>query len=133
MPIILAYVASLVSFLALDAVWLTLMSDRLYKPAIGDLLAGKVDIVAAVLFYLIYIGGITALATVPAAHTGAVPKAARTGAILGFVAYATYDLTNAATLRQWSWTITLADMGWGTFVTAVAAAAGCLVLTRVKA
>ena len=132
MPIALAYLASLVCFLALDAVWLTVMNARLYKPAIGELLAGKVDILPAILFYLIYIGGVTALATVPAAREGGAQKAAITGAILGFVAYATYDLTNAATLKLWSWKITAADMGWGTLVTAVAAGVGCLVLIRLK-
>lgn len=128
----LAYLTSLVAFLVLDAGWLTTMNARLYKPLIGPLLAGKVDIAPAVLFYLIYIGGVTALAVVPAAREGGVPKAAVTGAILGFVAYATYDLTNAATLKMWSWTITCADVAWGTFATMAAASAGCFLLTKLK-
>ena len=132
LPFGLAYLASLLAFMAMDACWLTLTNARLYKPALGPLLAGKIDVLPAVLFYLIYLGGITALATAPAAREGGIPKAALTGAILGFVAYATYDLTNAATLRTWSWTITGADMAWGTLVTAVAASIGCAVLIRLK-
>jgi len=132
MPYALAYLASFVTFMAMDACWLTLTNARLYRPAIGPLLADKIDMLPAVLFYLIYLGGITVLVTVPSAREGGVRKAAITGAILGFVAYATYDLTNAATLRMWSWTITGADMAWGTLVTAAAAAAGSTVLIRIK-
>jgi uncharacterized membrane protein len=132
MPYALAYLASFVTFMAMDACWLTLTNARLYRPAIGPLLADKIDMLPAVLFYLIYLGGITVLVTVPSAREGGVRKAAITGAILGFVAYATYDLTNAATLRIWSWTITGADMAWGTLVTAAAAAAGSAVLIRIK-
>jgi len=132
MPYALAYLASFVTFMAMDACWLTLTNARLYRPAIGPLLADKIDMLPAVLFYLIYLGGITVLATVPSVREGGVRKAAIIGAILGFVAYATYDLTNAATLRMWSWTITGADMAWGTIVTAAAAAAGSAVLIRLK-
>ncbi len=88
------------------------------------------SILPAVLFYLLYIGGVMALVVAPAAREGGVSKAAFAGAIFGFVAYATYDLTNAATLKTWSWKITFADMGWGLFATAVAASVGCLVLQK---
>ena len=130
MAYIAAYIAALLAFGILDAGWLTLMGPRLYKPEIGSLLAAKVQVAPAILFYLIYIGGVIALASAPAAKAGGVSKAAIAGAIFGFVAYATYDLTNAATLKVWSWKVTAADMGWGLFVTAVAASVGCLVLQR---
>jgi uncharacterized membrane protein len=132
MAYIAAYFAALLAFGILDGGWLTLMGPRLYKPEIGSLLADKVSIAPAILFYLIYIGGVIALVSAPAARGGGVPKAAIAGAIFGFVAYATYDLTNAATLRIWSWKITAADMGWGLFATAVAASVGCLVLQRMS-
>ena len=77
----------------------------------------------AIAFYLIYIAGIVLLAVAPNRDAGLV-KTAVAGAILGFVAYATYDLTNQATLKVWSTRITLIDLTWGTFVTAVSAAAG---------
>jgi uncharacterized membrane protein len=134
LPYILTYIATALAFLAIDAVWLSQMGERLYKPLIGPLLAEKVDFSAAILFYLIYIGGIMALAILPTFRTGGgVGKAALAGAMLGFVAYATYDLTNGATLKMWSWKITFADMAWGTFITGVAAAVGYMVLTRLKA
>ncbi len=132
MPYLLTYVASLATFLLLDGGWLTLMGPKLYRPVLGPLLADKVDLAPAVLFYLIYIAGVTFLVTDPAARAGGIPKAALTGAVFGLVAYATYDLTNAATLKTWAWKLTLFDMGWGAFATGVAAAVGCLVLTRLK-
>lgn len=122
--IISAYGFSAVAFLAIDAVWLTLVGPKLYRPILGDLLADKVNFTAAVAFYLIYIAGITALVTLPALRDASWKAAAINGAILGFVAYATYDLTNQATLRTWSTTITVADIAWGTFLTCGAALAG---------
>jgi len=120
-----AYLAAGTAFAVIDAVWLTQIGPRLYRPALDPVLADRFNLTAAVAFYLVYIGGIIALAVLPAAREGAgLPRAALNGAMLGFVAYATYDLTNQATLKTWSWTITLADIAWGTFLTACAAAAG---------
>jgi uncharacterized membrane protein len=130
MPMIAAYFAALLAFGILDAGWLTVVGPKLYKPLLGEILAPKVAPAPAVLFYLLYVGGIIALASAPAAREGGVARAAVSGAILGFVAYAAYDLTNAATLKVWSWKITVADMGWGLFATAVAASVGCLVLQK---
>ncbi|WP_309646371.1 DUF2177 family protein, partial [Phenylobacterium sp.] len=82
---------------------------------------------AAIAFYLIYIGGVLLLAILPAVREDAGwTRALLNGALLGFVAYATYDLTNQATLKVWHTSITLADIGWGTFLTASAATAGFL-------
>lgn len=122
--IAMAYVAAALVFLALDVVWLVTMSSRLYRPAIGHLMAEGFAFAPAVLFYAIYIAGIVYFAIVPAMAERKVADALVRGAMLGFVAYATYDLTNQATLRGWPWTVTLADIAWGTFVTALASAAG---------
>ena len=119
-----AFGASALLFLALDACWLTLMGDRLYRPVLGDMMAAKVRLGPAAAFYLIYITGLTLIATLPAIKAGDPRQAAISGALLGFVAYATYDLTNQATLRSWSTTLTLADLAWGTCVSAAAAFAG---------
>ena len=119
-----AYGASALVFLILDGLWLTFVGGKLYRPLIGDILAPKVNLTAAVAFYLIYIFGITALAIAPAIREDSMMRALTNGAILGFVAYATYDLTNQATLKVWPLRVTLADIGWGTFLTACAAAAG---------
>jgi uncharacterized membrane protein len=124
MSYVAAYVCAMLVFVALDAVWLTVMGSRLYKPVLGDLLAAKPDVPAAVAFYLIYGLGVTILAIGPGLKDGSGARAAMNGAILGLVAYATYDLTNQATLRTWSIKLTLADIAWGMVLTALAAYAG---------
>ncbi len=123
----IAYVSTMAVLLAIDAVWLTTMASRLYRRHIGDLLADAFNPVPAVLFYLIYAVGIVVFAIVPALGSGRWVTALIHGALLGFVAYAAYDLTNHATLRGWPVVITVIDMCWGTLLTAVAAAAGFLV------
>ena len=117
------YAAAAVVFVAMDFGWLSFATDRIYRPAIGDLLAAKVALLPGALFYLIYIAGILYLAVVPALRSGSWTRAAASAAVLGLVAYATYDLTNQATLKNWSTGLTLADMGWGMIVTTVAALA----------
>jgi uncharacterized membrane protein len=112
-----------VVFVILDGAWLSLAGPRLYRPALDPLLADKPNGVAAVVFYAVYLAGIVALAVAP--NRGAsLARAAMSGAILGAVAYATYDLTNQATMKVWATRITLIDIGWGALVTAVGAAAG---------
>lgn len=124
-PLVSAYLAAGAAFAVVDAIWLTQVGPRLYRPALDAVLAERFDLTAAIVFYLVYIAGVVALAVLPAARDGAgLSRAALNGAMLGFVAYATYDLTNQATLKVWSWKITLADIAWGPFLTACAAAAG---------
>lgn len=122
--ILIAYVAAGLAFLIVDAIWLTSMADTLYRPLLGDKLEPQFKLAPAVFFYLIYIGGIVFFAVMPALAGGGLSKAALNGAMLGIVAYATYDLTNHATLRDWPMAVTLADIPWGAFVTAVGASAG---------
>ncbi|WP_297443643.1 DUF2177 family protein [Acidocella sp.] len=113
------YVATAMVFLGLDAVWLSTMANRLYKPALQGVLAANFRPVPALLFYMLYIGGIVGFAVLPAEKPlGALLR----GAAFGLVAYATYDLTNQATLARWSTRVTLADLAWGALATAVAAA-----------
>lgn len=107
-----------VVFLLLDAAWLSQMAARLYRPAIGHVMREEFDLVAAALFYAIYLVGVMVFVVQPAAHARA---AAMRGALFGFVCYATYDLTNQATLVGWPWHVTLVDLCWGAFVTAVSA------------
>lgn len=127
---IIAYLAAGVAFLIIDAIWLTIMADALYRPLMGDKLAPQFHLAPAVVFYLIYIAGIVFFAVMPALAGGGLAKAALNGAMLGLVAYATYDLTNHATLRDWPLAVTLADIPWGMFVTAAGASAGFLAASR---
>lgn len=127
----IAYLATALVFIGLDAIWLTVMAQRIYRPLIGDMLLDGFRIYPAVLFYLVYICAVVFFAIVPALATGRWITAMSHGALLGLVAYATYDLTNQATLRNWPVTVTIADLCWGTFVTGVAATAGFMITRAV--
>jgi uncharacterized membrane protein len=131
MRYLVAYIAAGIAFLAIDSIWLMTMADLLYRPLLGDLLTESFNLAPAVLFYVIYIGGIVIFAVRPALATGRWTTAALFGALFGFCAYATYDLTNQATIRNWPALITVADLCWGTVLTAVAATTGFAASTRV--
>jgi uncharacterized membrane protein len=119
-----AYGLTLVAFAAIDAVWLINMAPRLYKPEIGEvMMESGFRLTPAMIFYAIYIGGIVYFAVWPGLTEG-VAKAALQGAVLGFICYATYDLTNYATLKVWSLKVTVLDLIWGTVLTGGTAAAG---------
>ncbi len=124
------YAAGLTSFLALDAIWLGTMVPRLYKPAMGELVADPFQPLPAVAFYLIYAAGLAYFAIHPALVSGKWSTALVAGAALGFVAYATYDLTNQATIRAWPAVITAVDLAWGTLASGLAATISYLVLSR---
>lgn len=127
--IAIAYAVTAVVFLALDAVWLGTMADRLYRPAIGHLMASSFALAPAALFYVLYVAGIVFFAVSPAmGMRRPVLAALGLGALLGLLAYATYDLTNQATLKDWPWQVTLADLAWGSFVTGTSAAVVCAVV-----
>jgi len=119
------------AFGILDALWLTQMFERLYKPALGPLLAPGLRLDAAFAFYLMYVTGLVLLAVRPTVLAGGGPKAAALrGASLGTFAYATYDLTNQATLAVWPVHVSVIDIAWGTFASATASAAGALAWSR---
>lgn len=108
----------MVTFLLLDGAWLSTMAAQLYRPAIGHLMREDFDVGAALAFYAVYLSGIVGFAVRDAADAR---SALLRGAALGFVCYATYDLTNQATLAGWPWHVTVVDLAWGSFVTAVSA------------
>src|SRR3982751_3920129 len=123
--VLIAYTATAVVFLALDAIWLSTMADRLYRPALGRLMLDRFELAPAVAFYAVYLVGVVVFAVLPGLESRRWTTALGLGALLGLVAYATYDLTNQATLRDWPWRVTIADLCWGTLATGVAAAVGC--------
>jgi uncharacterized membrane protein len=106
----------------LDAVWLVLMGNRFYRSELGDLMRTEPNLVVAGLFYLAYVAGLVILVAGPA--EGDVLKALWMGAVLGFVAYGTYDLTNLSTINGFTPTVAAVDLAWGTSLSAVAAAGG---------
>lgn len=119
-----AFGGTALTLVVLDAIWLLFAGPKIYRPIIGEILADKVNFTPAVIFYVIYLFGVTILAVRPAIASGRWQEAAILGMILGVVAYATYDLTNQATLKVWATKITLIDIAWGAFLTAAGAVAG---------
>ena len=127
---ITAYVSGLVVMAVLDAIWLTFATSRIYRPGIGHLMAAKPTMSAAVIFYLLYVAGLTYLVTLPAATSGGFSVALTRGAVLGLIAYATYDLTSLAILRDWPVGVTVIDMVWGAILTGVTAGVAVLLTQR---
>jgi uncharacterized membrane protein len=117
------------ALVALDAVWLGFTAPRLYLEGIGHLMAATPRYGAALLFYLLYAAGVMVF-VVRAVPRGARAAAAGRGALFGFMAYMTYDLTNLATLRGWPVGLSVVDVAWGCLATAIAAAAGRIVADR---
>jgi uncharacterized membrane protein len=111
---ILLYVITLAIFFAIDMVWLGVVAKNFYRKHLGDLMAPKVGWPAAVLFYLLFIAGLVVFAVRPGLAAGAPAKALLLGAFLGLVSYATYDLTNQATVKDWPVVVTVVDLVWGT-------------------
>jgi uncharacterized membrane protein len=105
----------------LDAVWLSVVANGFYKSQVGKLLLDKPNMSAAVLFYIIYVVGIVLFVINPALEKGSWQYAAIYGGLFGFIAYATYDLTNLATLKGWTTKLVVVDLIWGTLLTAVVA------------
>jgi len=121
---ILSYLATAVVLLVCDIFWLTTTANTLYRPLLGDLLLEKFSLVPAVVFYVLYVAGFVFFAISPAIASGRWTTALVYGALFGFFAYATYDLTNQTTLKSWPVTITVVDLCWGTVLTSVSATLG---------
>jgi len=128
--ILIAYATTLVVFLGMDFVWLTLMTPRLYQPDLGALMSAKPNLIAAAVFYAAFVVGLVVFAVVPALERRSWSRATSLAALFGVLAYGTYDLTNLATLRGFTLRLTVADMVWGAVVSAVAATIGYLVAVR---
>ncbi|AHE52335.1 DUF2177 family protein [Sphingomonas sanxanigenens] len=120
----IGYLATALVFGLLDFVWLTRVGPGLYRPILGDLLAPQPRAAPAAIFYFLYVLAMMIFAVGPALNGGGWRAALLWGVLLGFFAYATYDLTNHATLRVWSVKITLLDMAWGSFATGLGALGG---------
>ncbi|GGC58235.1 DUF2177 family protein [Undibacterium terreum] len=119
----IAFLCCALVFCGLDYLWLEHVAKDFYRSQLGDLL-GHVDMAAAALFYLIYIFGVVVFSVRPALKSGNFFKAMVYGALLGMVAYGTYDLSNLATIKGWSRQLALVDIVWGMFATSMAATTG---------
>ncbi|GLK66878.1 DUF2177 family protein [Hansschlegelia plantiphila] len=130
---IVAYFAAAAVFLAGDFLWLGFVARGFYRAQLGGLMAPQPNIAAAVAFYALYVLGVVYFAIGPAFATGAWSTALLTGLFFGLIAYATYDLTNLATLRDWPAALSVVDMAWGALLTAVSATAGFLIAKALTA
>ena len=124
------YLVALMIFVASDIVWLGIMAPRFYRPILGDIAISGVNLPPAILFYVIYPIGLAIFAIEPALRSGSVLTALIYGALFGFFTYATYDLSNHATLRNWSLSLTTIDVAWGTILGALTSAVSVWALTR---
>lgn len=128
---IIAYVATLIVFFAVDMVWLVGIARSFYAEQLGSFL-GRPRWGVAVLFYLMYIGGIVFFAVKPGLEAESLLKATLYGALFGFFCYATYDLTNLATLKGWPVKMVVVDIIWGTVLTGVCALGGAWITLKLR-
>jgi len=125
-----AYAAGVATFLAVDLLWLSVIARDIYRREIGALLLERPLVAPAAAFYLVYVAGVVVFAVNPALASSNWTTAALNGALLGLLCYGTYDVTNLATLRNWSSTIVVVDIAWGTLLTALTATVAYLVAAR---
>ena len=127
--LVLSFVFVSIIFLIIDIIWLSITVKMIYRPALGSLLNDKPVIWAAVLFYLIYVIALTLLVLKPALISGSIFQAFWTGAIFGIVTYGTYNLTNMATIKDWSSNIVWIDMVWGGILTSISSSISIYITT----
>ena len=126
MPFLKAYLGTIVSFLIVDAIWISLFVRHMYQETMGPMLLDTPNYLAAGLFYLAYAAGVVVLAVLPALAARNGKTAVINGAVLGAVAYGTFALTNYSVFKGWTTTLVFSDILWGTFLTALSAGCGYL-------
>lgn len=124
MKYVIAYFVVAIVFLAIDYIWLGFVMKDYFQSKLAHLMADDVNFTVAAIFYLFYAAGIVFLCVNPALTEGDWTKAAINGAVLGALAYGTYDITNMATLKEWPVVMSIIDVSWGTALTALSATAG---------
>ena len=121
------YFATLIAFFAIDMVWLGLVARTFYRQQIGFLLRPDTNWVAAIIFYLLFIAGILVFVVLPGLDDNSLKTTILRAALFGIVTYATYDLTNLATVKDWPLLITIVDLAWGTVLSIAVSCVGFLV------
>jgi uncharacterized membrane protein len=110
------YLATLVAFFAIDMLWLGLVARTFYRKHLGFLMSPSPNWIAALIFYLLFILGILVFVVLPGLEDNSLKVTLLRAALFGLISYATYDLTNLATVKDWPLIITVVDLAWGTFV-----------------
>jgi len=124
------YLVVLAAFLGIDMVWLGLVAKKFYAEQIGFLMKTEVNWTAAIIFYLLFVGGLTWFVVSPALKDGSWQRALLPGMAFGLITYATYDLTNLATIKDWPLLVTIVDLVWGTFLAGAVSIIAYLVLSK---
>jgi len=127
---LIIYTITTVIFFAIDMLWLGVIARNFYRQKLGFILSPEVNWTAAIIFYLLYIGGILYFAVIPAMKEHNWQTALMQGAVLGLLCYATYDLTNMATIKNWPLVIVVVDIIWGTILTGSCAFISYLVAVK---
>jgi uncharacterized membrane protein len=128
--LIIVYAITTIVFFVVDILWLGVIAKDFYYKYLGQFFREKVNWPAAIIFYLLYILGIIIFAVKPGYESSSLLRAVTMGALFGFFTYATYDLTNLATLRDWPLTIVVVDIIWGVILCTIVSTAGYLAATR---
>lgn len=127
---IIAYLATLLTFLAIDAIWLGLIAKKFYAAQLGPLMREDVLFLPAGIFYLFYSAGIVLLAIRPEQAGLSLWNVAFYGAVVGFIAYGTYDVTNLATLKDWPVVMSVVDFIWGICISSAVAVFGAMAVSK---
>jgi uncharacterized membrane protein len=128
---VVAYIGALIAIFVADMIWFAITVNRLYRPILANILLEKINLKAALTFYLIYPLGLMVFAVGPALKSGALSDAALYGALYGFFTYVTYDLTCQATLRNWTTKLSIIDILWGAVLGTIAASCGFLLASKI--
>lgn len=122
------YSVAFVVFFAIDLVWLGVVAKNMYKEHLGFIMSPNVNWVAAIGFYMVFIAGLIFFALNPAIEKNSITYAIFVGGFFGLITYATYDMTNLATLKDWPVFITVVDIIWGTVLCSLTTTVSFLVL-----
>ena len=131
LKLLVSYLTTTVVMVVIDMVWLGVIAKPMYQAGIGHLMAEKPNIAAAISFYALFPIGLMIFAILPESATSGWQSTALLGALFGFFTYATYDLTNLATLKNYPLQLALVDIFWGSLVSAIAATAGKFIFNRI--
>ena len=129
--VLLTYVVSVPVFFIVDMIWLGLIARGFYRKALEPLLTPNINWTAAIIFYFLFLVGILIFALLPGIERRSLVYTIAMAAFFGFISYATYDLTNLATLRDWPLMLSIVDMIWGSFLSASTAAITYLIMSRI--
>ena len=129
--ILLTYAVSVPVFFIVDMIWLGVIAKGFYRNALEPLLTPNINWIAAIIFYLLFLVGVLIFALLPGMERRSLVYTIKMAALFGFIAYATYDLTNLATLRDWPLMLSIVDMIWGSFLSTSTATITYLIMSRI--